>query len=107
MAEVVKIAFDIIKEEIENAGYQMVKAVLFGSRAKRQARPDSDWDFYIIVDRDIDRDTKWEIILRIKRRLARLNIPNDIIINSLSQAEQKKDNVGYIAYYALREGITL
>jgi len=107
MTDIRKIASDIIREEVEKAGYSIVKIVLFGSRAKEQAHPDSDWDFYVVVDREMGRETKWDIIIKIKRRLARLKIPNDVIINSLSQAEQRKGNVGYITYYALREGTTL
>mgnify|MGYP000738611873 CR=1 FL=1 len=94
----------IIKEEIEKGGIKVLKIILFGSRARGEARDDSDWDFLIVVDKNLDIPTKWDIIIKIKRRLAALKIPNDIIINSLEEFEERKDNVGYITYYALREG---
>jgi predicted nucleotidyltransferase len=30
-----------------------LRIILFGSRAKKQERPDSDWDFFVIIDKDI------------------------------------------------------
>jgi len=39
--------------------------------------------------------------------LALLKIPNDIFIVSIREFEERKDNVGYITYYAIREGKTL
>jgi len=97
-------AIQIIKEIIENRGIKVLKIILFGSRAKGNAKEDSDWDFLVIVDKDLDRKKKWDIIIKIKRKLAELKIPNDIIINSIREFEERKDNVGYITYYALREG---
>ena len=100
-------AIQIIKEIIENRGLKVLRIILFGSRAKGNAKEDSDWDFLVIVDKDLDRKKKWDIIIKIKRKLAELKIPNDIIINSIREFEEKKDNVGYITYYALREGKVL
>jgi len=97
-------AIKIIKEEIEKRGMNVLKIILFGSRAKGDAKEDSDWDFLVIVDKDLDRKEKWDIIIKIKRKLATLKIPNDIIINSIRDFEERKDNVGYITYYAIREG---
>ncbi len=97
-------AIKIIKDEIEKRGMNVLKIILFGSRAKGDAKEDSDWDFLVIVDKDLDRKEKWDIIIKIKRKLATLKIPNDIIINSIRDFEERKDNVGYITYYAIREG---
>jgi predicted nucleotidyltransferase len=97
----------IIKEEIEARGLKVVKIILFGSRAKGNPKENSDWDFLVIIDKDSDRNTKWEMIIKIKRELALLKIPNDIIINSIREFEERKENVGYIAYYASREGKTI
>jgi predicted nucleotidyltransferase len=100
-------AIKIIKEEIENRGLKILKIILFGSRARGDFKEDSDWDFLIVIDKDLDRRTKWDIIIKIKRKLAMLKIPNDIIINSIREFEERRDNVGYIIYYAVREGIVL
>ena len=100
-------AIKIIKEEIEKRGLSVLKIILFGSRARGDAREDSDWDFLVVIDKDLNRTTKWDIIIKIKRRLALLKIPNDIFIVSIREFEERKDNVGYITYYAIREGKTL
>jgi predicted nucleotidyltransferase len=97
----------IIKDEIEARGLKVVKVILFGSRAKGNQKEDSDWDFLVVIDKDLDRNTKLDIIVKIKRELALLKIPNDIIINSIREFEERKENVGYIAYYASREGKTI
>ncbi|MBU2446152.1 MAG: nucleotidyltransferase domain-containing protein [Bacteroidetes bacterium] len=100
-------AVNIIKEEIKKRGIDVKKIILFGSRARNAYKKDSDWDFFVIVDKELDFLKKREIILNVRRRLAELEIPNDIIIQSESIVEQRKNNTGYITYYALKEGIEL
>jgi predicted nucleotidyltransferase len=97
----------IIKDEIEKCDLKVLKIILFGSRSRGDFRDDSDWDFLIIINKNLDRSKKWDLIIKIKRRLSSLKIPNDIIINSFEEFEERKDNVGYITYYAFREGISL
>jgi len=82
-----------------------LKILLFGSRARGEATEDSDWDFFVIINKKISYHHKWEIIFRIKRILARENIPNDIIIKSQEEVESQKNDVGVITYYALKEGV--
>jgi len=97
----------IIKEELEARGLRILKMVLFGSRAKGNYRPDSDWDILVVIDKKMKFTEKWEIIDAIKIRLARLGIANDIILKSEEEAEESKDNIGNITYYALREEIEI
>jgi predicted nucleotidyltransferase len=97
-------AINIIKEELNKNGIEVKKIILFGSRARNDYKDDSDRDFLIVIDKEINREEKWRIILKIKRKLSALNISNDIIINSEQQIQERKDNVGYITYYALKEG---
>lgn len=104
MNEILKIAKEVITEEIEKEGLRVLNFFIFGSRARGDFKPDSDWDFLVVIDKEINRDTKWDIILKIKRKLAKLKIPNDIIINTKRQIQERKNNVGYITYYALKEG---
>jgi hypothetical protein len=61
----------------------------------------------VVIDKDIDRDEKRDIISQIKRQMAGLRIPNDIIINSFKQMQERANDVGYITYYALKEGVEL
>jgi len=104
MNKELKTAKKVFEEEIERSGLKLANLVLFGSRRRGDYGKDSDWDFLVIVDEDLSRERKWELILRIKRRLAKLKIPNDIIMESEKDMAQKADNPGHIAHYALKEG---
>jgi len=98
-------AIQVIKETIENKGLKVLKIILFGSRAKDTAREDSDWDFFVIIDKKLSFNEKWDIIDEIKIKLAKLKIPNDILLKSEDEVEESKDDVGRITYYVLKEGI--
>ncbi len=95
----------IIKEEVEKRGVKILWMLLFGSRAKGNYKPDSDWDIFVIIDKKLSFAEKWDIIDDIKIRLARLHIPNDIILKSEEEVKESEDNVGTATYYALKDGI--
>ncbi|RKY88219.1 nucleotidyltransferase domain-containing protein [candidate division KSB1 bacterium] len=107
MEKEVEIAKQIIVEEINKFGLEVKMFFLFGSRVKGNYTKDSDWDFYIIVDKDLDFAHKRKLNAQIRRRLAELRIPNDIIIQSESVAEKRKNDVGYLIYYVLKEGVRI
>jgi len=98
-------AIKIIKEELEKRGIKVIKVILFGSRVKGNYREDSDWDFFVVIHKKLSFSQKWDIIDEIKIRLAKLKIPNDIILKSEEEIEESKDDVGRITYYVLEEGI--
>jgi len=100
-------ALQTIKETIENRGLKVLKIILFGSRAKGNARKDSDWDFFVVIDKKLNFNEKWDIIDEIKIKLAKLKIPNDIIIKSEDEMIESKGDVGRITYYILKEGVEL
>ena len=98
-------AVTLIKEVLQKRGIKVLKILLFGSRARRDFHPDSDWDFLVVVENDLNFQEKHDIITEIQRRLAVLRIPNDIVIQSESRFNLMKNYVGNISYYAAREGI--
>ena len=104
MEKEVEIAKKIATEEIKKFGLEVKEFYLFGSRAKGNFDKDSDWDFYIIVDKDINFAQKRKISAQIRIKLAQLKIPNDIIIQSQSVVEKRKNNIGYLTNYVLKEG---
>ncbi|MCP2519539.1 nucleotidyltransferase domain-containing protein [Candidatus Aminicenantes bacterium AC-708-M15] len=107
MNEKLRIAKKIIKEEVRKEGGSVLKIILFGSRAKGEFKESSDWDFFTIIDKDIDYKVRRKITMRIRRRLAKEKIFCDIIIQSQEKAEERKNNTGYITYYALKYGKVL
>ena len=98
-------AVKIIREEIEKRGIKVIKVILFGSRARGTYKEDSDWDFFVVIDKKLSFNEKWDIIDEIKIRLAKLGTPNDIILKSEDEVEEAKEDVGRITYYVLKEGV--
>ncbi len=107
MEKILETAKKIIREEAQKAGFKVVRIILFGSRARKDYREDSDWDFFVILDRDITFSELKRFSGRIQLRFARLNIPNDIILRGINQFEDSKEVMGNISYYARKEGITI
>ncbi|GIV20989.1 MAG: nucleotidyltransferase [Armatimonadota bacterium] len=102
--EILQRAKRIITEEVEKAGYRVVKVVLFGSRARGEARADSDWDFLVVVDRDLEFSQKEDLASDICWRLATQGIYADVFVLSSAVVQEQRDNTGYLVYYALKEG---
>jgi predicted nucleotidyltransferase len=99
-----KLAKEVITAELEKAGFKVRKIILFGSRAREDWRDDSDWDFFVLIDREIDFPHKRKICTRIRRKLIKLDISADIILQSEATANLREGNVGYLTYYVTREG---
>jgi predicted nucleotidyltransferase len=104
MNEKLKEIKKIIIEELEKENIKVHKIILFGSRARGDFKEDSDWDVLVIVDRKLNFCKKWDIIDRIKLKLARSKIPNDIILKSDLELFENKNNIGSVVYYAIKEG---
>ena len=102
--ELLKEAKAIITEELEKAGFKVVEIILFGSRARGDEREDSDWDFYVVVDKEIDFKTKMNVTMWIRRRLVKLNISSDILVQSSKVVKERENDCGFLTYYVIREG---
>jgi len=80
------------------------RIILFGSRARKERKKDSDWDLLIVTSQKLDPDSKinfWHDIYK------KLNIPADIIIVSKETFEKFKESKGFIYSYALTEGVSI
>lgn len=107
MEEALAKAKAIIQEEVGKAGADVRRILLFGSRSRGDARPDSDWDFVIVVDRAIQRPDQLRLQARIGVRLVLEGLPSDVLILSDDRFAERKGDVGHIAYYAAKEGVVL
>jgi predicted nucleotidyltransferase len=96
-----------IRTILHNHNIQVEQIFLFGSQAKGTARPDSDWDLYVLVDQDLTFADRRRLTTEIKRELARLRIPNDVLLKSNNQFHAAKAYPGHIAYTVAREGVPL
>ena len=77
------------------------KIILFGSRARGQARPDSDLDLLIVVDTALPRHKR---SIPYYRALAGLGIAKDIVVHTPAEVEDWKTASCSLIATALREG---
>lgn len=100
-----------IKAEIlkclRGMGVSVKDIILFGSRARGDFSKYSDYDFLIIIDKTFSVREKMQIASAIRKALAELDVFADIIINSEKEAEIKRDRIGCVTRYALKEGIKI
>lgn len=107
MEEVLRRAKAIITDEVEKAGCRLVRLILFGSRARGDARPDSDWDFYVVIDTDLPIAQRRGLATRIRRRFVSGGFYGDVLIQSQDVVRDREGDTGYLTYYALKEGVEL
>ncbi len=99
------------QEVIEAAGRTLaavaadpVKIVLFGSRARGDAGPESDYDF-LVVERD--PKNRHEEMVRLRRSLHSLRVPMDIVVVSERYAAEWGGVQNTMVHAALTEGRVL
>jgi predicted nucleotidyltransferase len=81
---------------------------LFGSRARGEARPDSDVDLLITApDAWLAEHDRWGVLGRLWRRLADHRIPVDLLLYSCSQVEERSGWRDHVIARAFREGRVL
>ena len=102
-----EIAKTIINEEVKKAGYKVDRIFLFGSRARGDYKEGSDWDFFVLIDKDIFKEDLKIILRNIRRRMAINNISNDIVVKSKETYKNQINDVGFLSYYVNKEGVSL
>lgn len=84
--------------------FKAERIILFGSRARGDAEPDSDFDLLVVLPVEGSVRKK-----RIEMRMALhdISVPNDIIVLTPEEFAWQRKQVGTIARPALREGKVL
>ena len=80
------------------------RIILFGSRARKMARRDSDVDLLVVMN---VKRSKRHARLAIRELLHDIPVPTDIVVTSPAEFEWRKDIVGTIEYPAVHEGRSL
>ena len=81
---------------------------LFGSRARGQARPDSDADLLITVpDSWLAQHSRLRVLGRLSRQLSSHRLPLDLLLYSQSEVAARRGCNQAITSVACREGILL
>ena len=83
------------------------QVLLFGSHARGQADPDSDYDILVIAERSLEIKSKFALRTRIRKRLLERGIRCDVLIQSQQETQTKKELPGHIVRSALRDGVPL
>jgi len=78
--------------------------ILFGSRARDEARPDSDLDL-LVIEPDFPR--RGEEYGRLRKELRGLGVAIDLVIYRRREAEERCGVSGTLLHRALREGRVL
>ncbi len=81
-------------EKIRQVVYALVPeadVILYGSRARGDARPVSDWDFLILTDQPVT----WNLVRTLRNRLYDLELETDHIISSIIRTRQEWDSPKY------------
>ncbi len=78
-----------------------LRIILFGSRARGEARPDSDVDLLVVLP--TVSDTR-QAAIAIRRVLADIPVAKDILVASPADLERRASHIGDVLRYALAEG---
>ena len=96
---------------IEDAGRRLAAAagsparvVLFGSRARGDAREDSDLDFLVI---ESEVGSKLQEMVRLRDALPPLGVPVDVVVVSEDEVARRERIPSTLVHRALREGRVL
>ena len=91
-----------IVEALRAAG-QPERVILFGSRARGDARPDSDLDLLIVQPAQPGK-SRWEELRCLRQALRRFPIAKDLLLFRPSEFEYWRESLNHVVGHALREG---
>ncbi len=80
------------------------KIILFGSRARGDARPDSDVDLLVVTP---VRGSKRDLRVRIATALSRIPVATDVLVATPDELTRFRDIPGSQVYPAVHEGRAL
>jgi predicted nucleotidyltransferase len=94
---------DMVQDIVREAAPERI--YLFGSRARGEARQDSDVALLIVVSEPFRPEhSRWQEIKRVRRALSPFRIPKDILVYTADEVTKWQYTVNHIIARALREG---
>lgn len=83
------------------AKFHPLRVILFGSRARGEARPDSDVDLLVVMPNVADKRIA---AVEIRRTLRDLPVGKDILVTTPDEIARRGEMTGSVLRAALREG---
>jgi predicted nucleotidyltransferase len=97
--------FPALVDALLTAG-QPERIILFGSRARGDARPDSDLD-PLIVQAKQPWGSRWQELRRFRQGLRRFPVAKDLLLFRPAEFEFWRDSLNHVVGRAVREGQVL
>ena len=91
---------------LQNQGDRVRRVILFGSRARGDARPDSDYDLLVVMG-DLSKEEHTERLLALYRAFEGVGVVAEPWVMSETYFEETKEVIGGLAYPANKEGVLL
>ncbi len=96
-----------ISEVAGKYGIKLDKVILFGSRARKDFREDSDWDILIVAETKTDRNIERRFLYECVLRLLELGVDAELVMVSRDYYNKHKNTFGNICGIATLEGVVL
>ena len=94
-----------LKKKILSVGREKVRRILlYGSRARGEATPGSDFDLLVV---EKDPVSKREEARLLRRQVKEVGVPADVRVMGETEFQETRGIIGGIAYPASKEGIVL
>ena len=103
----------IIVDTLSSHSIAFQSIAIFGSRARKDNKSDSDFDIMIITEKDIKRNIKLHILKTIRQKLALLYIRSgitagsDVFMKSVKEIEYYKNKPGSLVKNVVEESTVL
>lgn len=95
---------EVVERIVER--FDPLRVILFGSLARGEMNYDSDMDLLVVFPH-VEWENKRKLTVEIRRALADLPVPKDIVVTDPDEIARRGHIIGTILYPALREGKTL
>ncbi|MCP5103264.1 MAG: nucleotidyltransferase domain-containing protein [bacterium] len=83
------------------------RVILFGSRGRGNFDNSSDYDVLVVSNKKLDVKTKRRYAGKIRKELAVMGIPGDVLVKTETDVSYYRDKIGSLVREAVRDGITL
>lgn len=92
---------EVVERLVER--FDPLRVILFGSLARGEMGRDSDIDLLVVFE-EVERQKKREVTVEIRRAIAGIPVPVDVVVADLDEIDREGHIVGTVLRPALREG---